>query len=174
MIAIRPMRPDELPAAKRVMLTVAAGIFEPDHPAAHFVNRHTAALSDVDDFQRHYGPPRGTFLVAVDDHIVVGTGAIRPIDDGTAELRRMWLLPEYHGQGIGYRLIRALLDFARAAGYRRVRLSTSDQQQQAIRFYTRQGFYPIARYRDTDDEVFMELKLDGVGNHRPLNADRRD
>ena len=163
MIDIRPMRPDELTAAKQMMLTVAAGIFEPDHPAANFVNRHTVALSDVDDFQRHYGPPRGIFLVAVDGKTVIGTGAIRPIDDETAELRRMWLLPEYHGQGIGYRLIQALLDFVRAAGYRRVRLSTSAVQVQAISFYERQGFYPILRYRDTDDEVFMELNLSGVG-----------
>lgn len=167
MIVVRPMRPEELPAAKMMMLTVAASIFEPDHPAANFVNRHSAALSDVDDFQRHYGPPWGRFLVAVDDDVVVGTGAIRRIDDETAELRRMWLLPAYHRQGIGYRLFRELEAFARAAGYRRVRLSTTIEQEQAIRFYVRQGFYPIERYRDTDDEVFMERLLEETPDHRP-------
>jgi putative acetyltransferase len=159
-IIIRPMTPGDLAAARRVMLTVAAGIFEPDHPAATFVNRHSAALSDVDDYQNQYGPPTGLFLVALDGDEIIGTGAIRRIDGETAELRRMWLLPDYHGRGIGYRLARELFAFARAAGYRRVRLSTSAVQERAIRFYERLGFYPIDRYRDTDDEVFLELALE--------------
>lgn len=174
MIVIRPMHPEELPAAKVVMLTVAAGIFEPDHPAANFVNRHSAALSDVDDYQRHYGEPDGTFLVAIDGDVVIGTGAVRPIDGETAELRRMWLLPAYHGRGVGYRLFRELEAFARDAGYRRMRLSTTTEQQQAIRFYTRQGFFPIERYRDTDDEMFMEFILDAAVDEKPLNTDVRD
>lgn len=174
MIVIRPMEPDDLPAAKRVMLTVAAGIFDPEHPAATFVNRHSAALSDVDDFQAQYGPPGGLFLVATDGDEVVGTGAIRRLSDETAELRRMWLLEAYHGRGIGYRLIQELFAFARAAGYRRVRLSTSAVQQRAIYFYDRLGFYPIPAYRDTDDEVFMEREVGeatGLGDRQAGGSD---
>lgn len=158
-VTIRRMQPGDLAAAKRMMLTVAAGIFQPDHPAATFINRYGAALSDVDDFQNQYGPPGGQFLVAVDGEEVIGTGAIRRLDDVTAELRRMWLLPAYHGRGIGYRLATELFAFARAAGYRRVRLSTSAVQDRAIRFYERLGFRPIPPYRDTDDEIFLELAL---------------
>jgi GNAT superfamily N-acetyltransferase len=161
MITIRPMRLEDVAAAKQMMLTVAAGIFDPDHPAATFINRYTTALADVDDYQVQYGPPDGLFLVAEDDGVIIGTGAIRRIDDETAELRRMWLLEAYHGQGIGYRLIRELFAFARAADYRRVRLSTSAVQTRAIRFYTRLGFYAIDPYRDTDDEVFLERLLAG-------------
>jgi len=172
-IIIRPMRPEDVPAAKHVMLTVAAGIFDPDHPAVTFINRHTSPLADVDDFRTQYGPPNGLFLVVVDEDEIIGTGAIRRIDDVTAELRRMWLLPIYHGQGIGYRLAQGLFDFARAAGYQTVRLSTSALQTQAIRFYKRLGFYSIPRYRDTDDEVFMEIRLgpaevvESTADHRP-------
>lgn len=155
-LVIRPMAAADVAEAKHMMLTVAAGIFDPDHPAAAFINHYGAALSDVDDFQRQYGPPGGTFLVAVDGETIIGTGAIRRIDDDTAELRRMWLFPAYHGQGIGHRLAQELFAFAAAAGYRRICLSTSNVQQQAIRFYKRHGFYPIERYRDTDDEVFLE------------------
>jgi GNAT superfamily N-acetyltransferase len=159
-IVIRLMEPEDVAAAKTMMLTVADGIFEPDHPAANFVNRYSAALSDVDDFENHYGPPGGTFLVALDGELVIGTGAIRRIDGETAELRRMWLLPDYHGRGIGYRLAAELFAFARAAGYRRVRLSTDVVQTRAIAFYRRLGFNPIEPYRDTDDTVFMEMTLD--------------
>lgn len=156
------MAPGDVAAAKHMMLTVAAGIFEPDHPAVNFANRHSTALSDVDDFRQQYGPPTGSFLVAVDGDDVIGSGAIRRIDDRTAELRRMWLLETYHGRGIGYRLAQELFAFARAAGYERVRLSTSAVQERAIHFYERLGFYPIAPYRDTDDEVFLELVLTPV------------
>lgn len=167
-ILIRPMQPQDVAAAKTMMLTVAAGIFDPDHPAATFVNRYTAALADVDDYQAQYGPPRGMFLVAIDGDEIIGTGALRRIDDETAELRRMWLLEAYHGQQIGYRLIQELFAFARAAGYRRIRLSTSAVQERAIRFYTRLGFYPIPPYRDTDDEVFLERGLEEArGHHHP-------
>ncbi len=172
-IHIRPMTRADVAAAKQVMYTVAAGIFAPDHPAASFSNRLAPPMSDVDDFERHYGPPGGAFLVTVnmtaDGEQVIGTGAIRRIDDETAELRRMWLLPEYHGRAIGYRLATELLAFASAAGYRRVRLSTDKLQTRAIDFYRRLGFYPIERYRDTDDEVFLELALAPAetGDHPP-------
>ena len=159
-ITIRPLAAADVPAAKAMMLTVAAGIFAPEHPAATFVNRHSAAMSDVDDFRSQYIPPGGRFLVVVDGDTLIGTGAIRRLDGQTAELRRMWLLPAYHGQGIGYRLIQELFAFARAAGYRRVRLSTSAVQERAIAFYTRLGCYPIPPYRDTDDEVFLEIGLE--------------
>ena len=159
-ITIRPMTPADVVEAKTMMLTVSAGIFAPDHPAATFINRYGAALGDVDDFQRQYGPPTGLFLVALDGRTIIGTGAIRRLDDATAEWRGMWLLPAYHGRGIGYRLAQELFAFARAAGYHFIRLSTSDVQTRAIGFYERLGFYRIPRYRDTDDEVFMEIRLD--------------
>jgi len=159
-ITIRPMTPADVAEAKTMMLTVSAGIFAPEHPAATFINRYGAALGDVDDFKRHYGPPGGAFLVAVDGDAIIGSGAIRRLDDATAELRRMWLLPAYHGRGIGYRLAQDLFAFARAAGYHFVRLSTSNVQTRAIGFYERLGFYRIPHYRDTDDEVFMEIRLD--------------
>ncbi len=157
---IRPMTPGDLDAAKRVILGVAAGLFDPGHREA-FVERWWTQLTDVDDWQRVYGPPRGVFLVALDGDQLIGTGAIRPHDKTTAELKRLWLLEAYHGQGIGYRLTAELLAFCRAAGYRRVWLSTDDKvQRRAIRFYERLGFRPIPPYNDSDDTLFMGLSLE--------------
>ena len=158
-VVIRRMEPADLDAAKGVILSVAAGMFGPDDPAA-FVARWWNQMPDVDDWARVYGPPRGTFLAAFDGDRLIGTGAIRAIDGETAELKRMWLLEAYHGQGIGYRLITELLAFARAAGYRRVWLSTdATVQTRAIRFYERLGFRPIPPYADSDDTLFMGLSL---------------
>ena len=67
-------------------------------------------------------------------------GAIRRLDAQAAELRRMWLLEAYHGQGIGYRLLQELMAFARGQGYQRMVLMTGVVQERAICFYQRVGF----------------------------------
>ena len=64
-LVIRRMEPGDLDAAKRVILGVAARLFAPEE-ADGFVERWWLRLTDVDDWPRVYGPPRGTFLVALD------------------------------------------------------------------------------------------------------------
>ncbi|HOU42577.1 MAG TPA: GNAT family N-acetyltransferase [Promineifilum sp.] len=158
-VIIRPMQPADLDDAKRVILSVAAPMFGPDDPEG-FIARWWTLLTDVDDWPRVYGPPRGTFLVALDGERFIGTGAIRPLDETTAELKRLWLLEAYHGRGIGYRITQELLAFARAAGYQRVWLITDRVEQgRAIRFYERLGFHDIPPYNDSEDTMFMELLL---------------
>ncbi len=171
-LVIRRMEPGDLDAAKRVILGVAARLFAPEE-ADGFVERWWLRLTDVDDWPRVYGPPRGTFLVALDGGRVVGTGAVRPIDDETAELKRMWLLEAYQGRGIGYRLFTLLVEFARAAGYRQMWLSTDNiVQSRAVRFYERLGFQPIDPYGDNGDTLFMgrSLEPDDVAPERPRAA----
>ncbi len=71
----------------------------------------------------------------------------------------MWLLEAYHGQGVGYRLITQLFDFARQQGYIRVRLQTSPEQVRALAFYHKVGYYEIPCYNDGIDEISMEVNL---------------
>ena len=54
-----------------------------------------------------------------------------------------------------------LFDFAKQAGYQKVRLdlASRDRQLQAVRFYIKLGFYPIERYNDSICQVFMEKVL---------------
>ena len=159
-IVIRPLRPDELDAAKWVILVVAAPMFARDETTQEFIDRWWDLMPDVNDHARVYGPPRGVFLAALDGDKVVGTGAIRPIDEETAELKRLYVLEEYQGRRIGYGLTMALFDFARGAGYRRVWLSNDGEAQTpAVRFYEWLGFRHIPRYGDSDDTVFMGLEL---------------
>ena len=157
-IVIRPMRQEEAPAARELILAVAARLFQADAMEA-FIERHREGLADVDDFQPVYAPPVGLFLVAYDGDTLVGTGALRRLDDTTAELRRMWLLEPYQGGGVGYRLWRELADFARRTGYQRVRLTTDIVSTRAIFFYERLGFRPIPPYNDSMDAIFMEIDL---------------
>jgi hypothetical protein len=54
------------------------------------VRKGPADFDDMDQIGDHYTAPAGTLLVLLDDDRVVGTGAIRRIDEFTCELKRMW------------------------------------------------------------------------------------
>ena len=114
----------------------------------------------MDDVHETYFDNDGLFLVMTDEDRIIGTGAIRKLDDTTCELKRVWLLFEYHGKGLGYRIIQELLAFARQKGYGRVRLETDrDDQRRAYNLYTRLGFYEIPRYSDNEEDAAMEMAL---------------
>ena len=102
--------------AKRVITAVAQRIFEPEKTIQEFhdILEEEGELNDVDQYQQAYVDNRGLFLVVLDDDKLVGTGGIKKLEDNIAELKRLWLLEEYHGQKIGYQVVSRLLDFARA------------------------------------------------------------
>jgi putative acetyltransferase len=161
MITIRPIRQEEIPAAKRVILSVAYNIFgfagSLEESVRHF--EASGEFNDMDNVGSHYFENRGTFLVVLNGKQVIGSGALRKLDDKTAELKRMWLLEAYHGQGIGYRLIGQLIDFARKNGYTCIRLQTSPEQKRALDFYRKVGFGEIPCYNEDFDEISMELNI---------------
>ena len=161
MIVIRPVLESEIPAAKRVILTVAYNIFGFDGTLEDSL-RHfeaTGEFNDMDDVQTHYFKAKGMFLVALNGEQVIGSAALRQLAANTAELKRMWLLEAYHGQGIGYRLLMRLFDFAREHKYARIRLQTSPEQVRALEFYRKVGFYEIPPYNEDVSEISMEIEL---------------
>ena len=163
MITIAPLRPDQIADAKSVITAVAQRIFEPDKPADEFsiALDEEHELRDVDDFEQIYAGDRGLFLAVMEDGRLVGTGAIKPLTAEAAELKRLWLLEEYHGQGIGYQVVMRLFEFARQAGYNRVCLQTSLMQVRAIAFYKRIGFVEVPDYHESpyDDDISLEIHL---------------
>src|ERR671919_2502507 len=120
MIEIRSIRLNEVPAAKRVIYHVPREIFNDPRSIEESIAYHESRgeLKDMDDIQQNYFDNGGIFLIMLDDSKVVGTGAIRKFKDNICELKRLWLLTEYHGQGLGYRLIQELFSFAREKGYK--------------------------------------------------------
>ncbi len=164
MIQIRPILPGEIPAARRLILTVAYHIFGFDGTLEDSI-RHfesSGAFQDMVDVRENYFENDGIFLAVLDDQTLIGTGAIRKIEAGICELKRMWLLEDYHGRGIGFQVFTRLLEFARQRGYRAIRLQTSPQQLRAIRFYHQLGFYEIPRYNQEVGEISMEFKIEGT------------
>jgi putative acetyltransferase len=163
MLEIRPIQTHEITEAKLVVFTAAYETFKETITLEESIAKYSALgkLRDLDDIQKNYFENGGTFLVTVKDGRIIGTGAIRYLEEGVCELKRMWLLTEYHGQGLGYRMIQGLFSIAREMGYKLMRLETDNVvQTRAAAFYTRLGFYEIPRYEGDDPEdMAMELVL---------------
>ena len=162
MIEIRPIQPNEWMQAKRVVYRVDYVIFTGDRPLEEFIAHHESIheLKDMDDIQKNYFENGGIFLGMFQDGEMICTGAIRRLDQETCELKRLWLLTEFHGQGLGYRMLQELLSIAKERGYKRMRLETDPvAQNRALNFYRQIGFYEIPSYSDQTDEVAMEMFL---------------
>ncbi|MEV5494968.1 GNAT family N-acetyltransferase [Nonomuraea fuscirosea] len=87
------------------------------------------------------------FLIARDPAgDATGCGALRLLDDGTAEIKRMYVTPGARGTGVATRVLRALEEHARRHGIGTLLLSTGVRQPDAIRFYEREGYQRIDGY----------------------------
>ena len=79
--------------------------------------------------------------------------ALRDIDRGICEMKRMLVYPQHHGKGIGRALAEAIIKEARALGYRAMRLDTSVRQDEANGLYRRLAFQTIKPYYELPEEV---------------------
>ena len=163
MIEIRRIKPDEWPDAKRLVYRVAYDVFRETRPLEEMITDldSRGTLDDMLDIQKNYFETDGIFLVMFDDGKLICTGAIRKLDGDICELKRLWLLTEYHGQGLGYRMLQELLMFAKDEGYKYMRLETDAIAQiRAVEFYKRVGFREIPIPNATPDEdILMEIAL---------------
>lgn len=155
-IAIRPIEPHQIEQAKQIVTAVCLEVLQGILTEEDL--RRYDPMSDIEYVRSHYQDNSGLFLVLVDNERVVGTGGIRKLNEEICELKRMWFLKEYRGQGWGWKMAQMLFGFARQVGYRKVRLDLAmeERQQQAIKLYRKLGFYPIEKYNESLCTVFME------------------
>jgi ribosomal protein S18 acetylase RimI-like enzyme len=110
-----------------------------------------------------YTPPNGRLLLAIANDQVAGCVALRKIGEGIGEMKRLYVRPEFRGKSLGRTLTETIINAAREAGYRRLRLDTlPGKMDQAIAMYRSLGFKDIERYYNNpyEDAAFMELILD--------------
>jgi GNAT superfamily N-acetyltransferase len=91
-------------------------------------------------------PPDGIFLVVRDEGRAVACGGICRFDGTRAELKRMYVVPEARGRGLGRRLLEDLEAQARAFGYTGIVLETGDKQPEAVGLYASSGYERIPCY----------------------------
>lgn len=106
-----------------------------------------------------YRPPQGRFLVAWSDDLPVGCVSLRPLDDRTAEVKRLWVHDSARGQGLARRLMAAIEAEARMMGYQRLRLDTNSALSEAIALYRGTGWTDIPPYTTPPADVWMEKVL---------------
>jgi ribosomal protein S18 acetylase RimI-like enzyme len=110
-----------------------------------------------------YAAPMGALLVArAPDGTAIGCVAMRALDGATmCEMKRLYVMPEARGTGLGVALVEAIVGTARAAGYGEMRLDTLPTMAAARAMYARAGFREIAPYYATPIEgtIFLALRL---------------
>jgi putative acetyltransferase len=105
---------------------------------------------------------RGAFLIATRAGRPVGCGAVRRIEPGVGEIKRMYVRPDARGSRIGRAVLDALETEARRIGLRRLVLETGARQPEAIALYERAGFSRIpafGEYADSPLSVCMAKDL---------------
>jgi GNAT superfamily N-acetyltransferase len=111
-----------------------------------------------------YAPPKGSLLIAHHDGKPAGCVALHDLGEGVCEMKRMFVPSTFRGLGVGRALADRIIEDARTAGYRLMRLDTSRRQEEAMRLYERSGFRRIAPYYPLSDDlknwlVFFEMEL---------------
>ena len=139
---LRPATSDDLPRIRQLVREYVAWI------ALDLAFQEIDA--EIDGLPGDYAPPRGILLVASrSGEPPVAMIALRPFDETTAEMKRLYVHPSARGHGLAKALVLRLLDEARALGYQEIRLDTLPMMGDAQALYATLGFVDIAPYYDT-------------------------
>jgi GNAT superfamily N-acetyltransferase len=159
--------PDDLAAVRDLFRAFVAW-----HRARHVDDRELIdGYFDAVAFERElsqlpgeYGAPAGALLLARSGGTPAGCVALRRLDATACEMKRMFVEPRFQGRGVGTALTTAVIESARAVGYRAMLLDTSIRQAEAQQLYRNFGFVEIPAYYRlpralSEWLVFMRLDL---------------
>ena len=114
--------------------------------------------ADLKDLVSSYDGRGGSFRVVTSrEGNIVGCGGLYPITEHIAEIRKMYLLREARGHGLGRALLEELITLAKQRRFERVEVETASVLREAISMYRRRGFVPLARdhLADRCDQAYV-------------------
>ncbi|MBK9392128.1 MAG: GNAT family N-acetyltransferase [Bacteroidetes bacterium] len=85
-------------------------------------------------------------VVAYEDDVPAGCGAIKEFSTDTMEVKRMFVLPGNRRKGIAAKILRELEIWAAELSYKKCILETGKKQPEAIELYRRNGYLAIPNY----------------------------
>ncbi len=119
-------------------------------------------LADLDKFM----PPSGRLLLYEVRGCVAGCICLKKLGVSIGEVKRLYVVPDYRGRGIGKKMVGRVLDEARQIGYSTVRLDSTRYMTKAHKLYRSFGFREVDPYRESEIPaeyhahwVFMETDL---------------
>lgn len=130
-----------------------------DRPGTAFNDPELGALS------RFYSadPRRKYWVVTLADQVVGGCGVAEFDDQGTAELQKLYFLPEMRGLGLGKRLVMLCEEHSRTAGFKSLYLETLSNMDEALGLYGHLGFEKLAQPKNASEhggcDVWLEKQL---------------
>jgi GNAT superfamily N-acetyltransferase len=111
-------------------------------------------------------PPTGLLLLAENDNALAGMAGLRKLSEGIAEIKRLYVRPEFRGQGLARTMFQQLIDEAKSKNYSLIRLESDFFMKNAHRLYRSFGFKEIEQYEGSiapkefvSHSIFMELSL---------------
>lgn len=114
---------------------------------------------DIADIEQVY-MKNGCFWCLKNDGIIIGTIAIKALEHNIVELKRLYILPKFQGNGYSKLLMNTAIEFVKERAFKTLRLDSQRNKVAALSLYKSYGFLEIERYNQNEfAEVFMELNF---------------
>lgn len=101
--------------------------------------------SDLNNIQKYYTDNNGFFGKILINDKIVGTIGLFKLNDDLCELRKMYLLKEHRGKGLGKILMDIIIKKAKEKKYKKIELETASVLQEAIGLYKKYSFREIEK-----------------------------
>ena len=139
-IKIRPFSANDAAPVRNLFIRINRLLAPPDMTDAFEAYIEVSLREEIDRIAAYYGERQGGFWVAADGARVVGMFGLERVDETTMELRRMYVDPDQRRRGIARQMLTFAEAECRRRNRRRMELSTSELQAEALALYRSAGY----------------------------------